>query len=141
MLNHANYVPTRLHTHAKTNDKMKTSTYTSHTMNNYRPSMSRKQRIYDALSLKLTFDSLQIDDESHGHKVPAGAETHFKVVAVSTMFKNLNRIERHRLINAVLAPEFTTGLHALSLHLYTPDEWSKKTTGVTASPLCHHSKN
>jgi BolA protein len=103
--------------------------------------MSRKKRIYNALSMKLTFDSLEIDDESHGHNVPTGAETHFKVVAVSTEFKNLNRVARHRLINTALADEFSAGLHALSLHLYTPDEWSKKITGVTTSPLCQHRKN
>ncbi len=103
--------------------------------------MSRKQRIYNALSGELKPDSLLIEDESHRHQVPPGAETHFKVIAVSTIFESLNRVARHRLINTILATEFMTGLHALSLHLYTPSEWLQKTTGVPASPVCHKAKN
>ncbi len=102
--------------------------------------MSRKQRIHDALSLKLKPDTLIIDDESHRHHVPAGAETHFKIVAVSSLFENLGRVARHRLINTSVASEFKTGLHALSLHLYTPSEWLQKTTNVPASPACRDGK-
>ena len=102
--------------------------------------MSRKQRIYDALSLELKPDTLLIEDESHRHRVPTGAESHFKVIAVSTRFDNLSRVARHRLINTVLAKEFITGLHALSLHLYTPKEWLKKSANIPASPACQHEK-
>lgn len=98
--------------------------------------MSRKQRIHDALSLKLKPDSLIIEDESHRHNVPEGAETHFKVTAVCSIFENLNRVARHRMINNLLAHEFDAGLHALSLHLYTPSEWLKKTNPVPPSPAC-----
>ena len=112
--------------------------YTLSTMNNDKPAMSRKQRIQNALSLEIKPETLIIEDESHRHQVPAGAETHFKVVAVSTCFEHLNRVARHRLINRCLATEFTTGLHALSLHLYTPDEWSRKTKNIPASPPCQH---
>ena len=103
--------------------------------------MSRKQRIHDALSVELKPETLLVEDETHRHHVPAGAETHFKVVAVSTQFKNLSRVARHRVINSLLASEFGDGLHALSLHLYTPDEWQKKTLGVPASPACRDGKN
>ena len=103
--------------------------------------MSRKQRIYDALTIELKPDSLLIEDESHRHSVPTGAETHFKVVAVSTIFEHQSRITRHRLINTVLANEFTTGLHALSLHLYTPSEWLNKSTNVPGSPACQKRKH
>lgn len=98
--------------------------------------MSRKQRMYDALSVKLKLDSLIIEDESNRHHVPEGAETHFKVIAVSSMFENLNRVARHRLLNSLLQDEFDSGLHALSLHLFTPDEWARKTADVPASPAC-----
>ena len=98
--------------------------------------MSRLQRMNDALFSQLKPDTLSIDDESKQHHVPVGSETHFKVVAVSTCFIGLNRIARHRLVNTCLQDEFTTGLHALSLHLYTPDEWRQKTQGVPQSPAC-----
>ena len=103
--------------------------------------MSRKQHIYDVLSITLKPDSLVIDDESHRHHVPSGSQSHFKVVAVATLFENLSRVARHRLINTALATEFQEGLHALSLHLYTPSEWIQKTTGAPTSPACRNGKH
>jgi BolA protein len=102
--------------------------------------MSRKLRIHDALSLELMLDVLIIDDESHGHSVPVGSESHFKVVAVSNGFESLSPVARHRLVNKILAPEFKNGLHALSLHLFTPLEWEKRNHTVSKSPECQRSK-
>ncbi len=102
--------------------------------------MSRSQRINDALSYELKPDTLVIDDESSGHNVPVGAESHFKVTAVSTCFDDLNRVARHRLVTGWLRDEFTTGLHALSLHLYTPDEWRRLSRDIPSSPACQNSK-
>ena len=103
--------------------------------------MSREQRIYDALSLDLKPDYLSIDNESGRHNVPAGSETHFKIIAVSPIFEHQGRVARHRLLNTLLAKEFTLGLHALSLHLYTPEEWAKKRVHVPASPACQNGKH
>ena len=103
--------------------------------------MSRKLRIHDALSAALKLDTLNIEDESHRHNVPTGAETHFKVIAVSTNFENLRPLARHRMVNALLAPEFERGLHALSLHLYTPEQWKIKLAHVPASPACRNGKH
>ena len=102
--------------------------------------MSRKQLLYDALFIELKPDLLIIDNESHRHNVPEGAETHFKVIAVSSHFEHLNRIARHRLVNSLVANEFTQGLHALSLHLYTPDEWLKQNKNAPTSPACRGGK-
>ncbi len=102
--------------------------------------MSRQEQIYQAIARALNPEHLLIQDETHQHSVPKGSETHFKVVAVSDRFANLNPIARHRLINTCLASEFETGLHALSLHLYTPDEWLKRSTPVPDSPLCQKRK-
>lgn len=98
--------------------------------------MSRSQRIHDALFNTLTPDLLTVDDESSRHHVPVGAETHFKVLIVSNAFYALTRVARHRLVNAELSAEFNTGLHALSLHLYTPDEWQQHTKNIASSPDC-----
>ena len=102
--------------------------------------MSRKLRIHDALSIELKPETLIVEDESHRHSVATGAESHFKVIAVSTQFENLSPIARHRLINALLTFEFTAGLHALSMHLYTPSEWLKKMGNVPNSPPCQKAK-
>ncbi|KTD57797.1 BolA family protein [Legionella shakespearei] len=98
--------------------------------------MSRKERIEEQLSIHLSPVFLNVEDESGNHHVPEGAQTHFKVTAVSAQFKDLSRVARHRLVNDLLKAEFTTGLHALSMHLYTAEEWELKKDGVLKSPAC-----
>jgi BolA protein len=99
--------------------------------------MSRKARIEDTLSNSLSPMHLDVSDESHMHNVPAGAESHFKVLAVSEAFAGEKLIDRHRRINAVLRDEFAGGLHALAIHAWTPQEWFDKGGGAApASPEC-----
>lgn len=98
--------------------------------------LSRQESIRKQLSQALLCTHLEIIDESHRHHVPEGAQTHFKAVIVSDVFKNKRLIERHRMINALLANEFQNGLHALALHTYTAEEWSKKHHSSPASPNC-----
>ena len=99
--------------------------------------MLRKKRLHHALSKALLPVSLIIDDESGNHGRP-GVETHFTVLAVSEKFQKLTRIARHRMVNALVTDEFNTGLHALSLHLYTPEEWEKRGKPTPAAPPCHN---
>ncbi|MFY7698114.1 MAG: BolA family protein [Legionella sp.] len=102
--------------------------------------MSRKKRINEALYSNLSPQRLIIEDESHNHHVPENAESHFKIIIVTDAFSGINRIERHRLINTLLADEFNQGLHALSLHLYSPQEWFTRGQQPPASPPCQQSK-
>ena len=101
--------------------------------------MSRKKRLHDALSSELLPVFLILDDESGNHSRP-GVETHFKVILVSDKFVKLSRLDRHRLVNHLAADEFKTGLHALSLHLYTSDEWERRGNPMPQSPRCHTKK-
>ncbi|KTC65473.1 putative regulator of murein genes BolA (plasmid) [Legionella adelaidensis] len=103
--------------------------------------MNRKQRIETALQKNLALAHLEVDDESSGHQVPQGSESHFKVVAVSNDFENKTKVARHRLINDFLKDEFKMGLHALSLHLYTNEEWQmQKAKGAPKTPDCQRMK-
>lgn len=101
--------------------------------------MTRKKRLYDALSSTLLPVFLDIQDESGNHR-RLGVETHFKIILVSQKFHQTTRIARHRLVNDLAKHEFETGLHALSLHLYTPDEWETRGNPKPNSPPCHHHK-
>lgn len=96
--------------------------------------MSRKDRLYHALSTEFVPEQLLVEDESYMHSVMPGSESHFKITAVSTRFIAMSRINRHRLVQTLLSHEFNTGLHALSLHLFTPDEWAHQS--VPSSPKC-----
>jgi BolA protein len=97
--------------------------------------MSRLERI-EALVRK-AYDPmhLEIQDESHMHSVPEGAESHFKVLVVSERFAGEIPVARHRGINRLLAEEFAGGLHALALHAWTPEEWHRR-GGAPQSPPC-----
>jgi BolA protein len=98
--------------------------------------MSRKNRIEELLKQELVPIYLNVEDESANHHVPEGAQTHFKITAVSIQFIDLTLIKRHRLLNNLLSKEFELGLHALSMHLFTPEEWEKKNKTVMQSPAC-----
>ena len=98
--------------------------------------MNRSQRIEHRLSEGLILDHLEVVDESGNHSVPHGAESHFKVVAVSSSFAEQSRIARHRAINALLSEEFDAGMHALAVHAYSPEEWRNRFGEAPMSPPC-----
>ena len=87
---------------------------------------NRVARIETALRDHLAPTILQIEDDSAKHAGHAGAraggETHYSLLVVSDRFAGLNRVARHRLVNAALDAEFATGLHALALTLKAPGE-------------------
>ncbi len=99
--------------------------------------MSRAIRLEKNLSAALKPDYLHVENESSHHSVPENAETHFKIVVVSNNFESLTRLARQRLVHSIIAIEFNTGLHALSMSLYTPAEWKMQGGVVPASPACH----
>ena len=70
--------------------------------------------------------ALTVEDESARHAGHAGAreggESHFRVRIVSEKFHGLTRVERQRLVYAVLADEIADGVHALALTTLTPEE-------------------
>lgn len=104
--------------------------------------MFRKQRIETLLSDHLNPNLLIIEDESHKHHVPVDGESHFKITVVAELFEPLSKVQRHRLLNTLLSDELKQGLHALSLHLFTPGEWLAREEKTQTSPACrdgfHH---
>lgn len=79
---------------------------------------------------------LQVINESSNHNVPPGSESHFKVVLVSDDFDGKNLLARHRLVNALLADELQSKIHALALHTYTAGEWQAQHGNAPMSPPC-----
>ena len=97
--------------------------------------MSRMDRISEMIRGTNGITHCEVLDESSGHNVPIGSETHFKLVAVGDVFNQKSRIQRHRMINAMLQDEFEKGMHACSMHLFTPEEW-EASSNVPDSPEC-----
>ena len=98
--------------------------------------MSLEKKIENVLNENFKVNHLEVINESYMHSGPDDAETHFKVIMVSEDFINLKLIERHRSINELMKDQFSNGLNALSLHLFTTSEWSKKGEKVKESPPC-----
>ncbi|MDE0063416.1 MAG: BolA/IbaG family iron-sulfur metabolism protein [Gammaproteobacteria bacterium] len=98
--------------------------------------MSVAERIERKLAEALEPDHLEVVDESGGHNVPPGSESHFKVVLVAQAFAGERLLNRHRMVNAVLAEELAHDIHALAIHTYTRDEWRRRFGNAPLSPPC-----
>ena len=98
--------------------------------------MTVQQQIEAKLSAALPLTHIEVLNESHMHSVPAGSETHFKVVLVSSEFDDKRAVARHQLVYRVLADELAGPVHALALHTYTAQEWQQRNGAAPASPQC-----
>lgn len=95
-----------------------------------------QDRIQEKLHQAFAPVHLDVINESHMHNVPAGSESHFKVVIVSEQFAGQRLIGRHRAVNQVLADELANHIHALAIHTYTESEWLAKQGESPESPAC-----
>ncbi len=77
---------------------------------------------------------IELQDESHKHSGNR-KETHFKLILTSEVFKGLTILHRHRMVHDVLKEELNGPVHALSLSLYSPEEWAKETSPIP-TPDC-----
>ena len=98
--------------------------------------MSLFERLQSKLASEFAPQHLEVINESHQHNVPENSETHFKVILVSQDFEGVSPVQRHQKIFACVKAEQDDGIHALSLKLYTPEEWGKAGGEVPASPKC-----
>ncbi len=116
--------------------------------------MPETQAVYTPLHLQQTLDMtvqnqieskltngfellhLEVLNESGGHNVPPGSESHFKVVLVSSEFEDVRLLARHRRVNEVLAQELAGSVHALAIHTYTSAEWRVRFGETPMSPPC-----
>jgi BolA protein len=88
--------------------------------------MNMETRIKAKLTAGLDPIALTIEDESHRHAGHAGAraggETHYRIKVASARFSGKGRVERHRMVYALLADEIAAGVHALALQTSAPGE-------------------
>lgn len=98
--------------------------------------MKVQETIEQKLDAGLDTVHLEVINESANHNVPAGSESHFKVVVVSEAFENKPMVAQHRLVYDLLASELANGVHALALHTYTQAEWAARNANAPASPQC-----
>ena len=97
--------------------------------------MKIEQVIIEKLTQAFRPSVLDVVNESHMHNVPAGSESHFKVVLVSEAFSELNKVKQHQAVYKVLADELAGEVHALALHTFDEAAWTAS-EGVPLSPNC-----
>lgn len=99
--------------------------------------MSVQQLVETKIMQALQPEFLRVVNESSGHNVPRGSETHFRVLVVSAAFEGVPLVGRHRLVNAALAQELQGGVHALAIDAVTPEQWrARGEASLSASPAC-----
>lgn len=89
--------------------------------------MSMKFTIAEKLTAAFAPTTLEVTDKSHLHEGHAGhreaGETHFRVQIVSAAFVGKSRLDRHRMVNDVLAELLSPGgIHALAIKAHAPGE-------------------
>ncbi|MYE13644.1 MAG: BolA/IbaG family iron-sulfur metabolism protein [Gammaproteobacteria bacterium] len=98
--------------------------------------MNVQETIEAKLAEALAPAHLVVENESSNHNVPAGSESHFRVVVVADGFEGRRLLERHRMVNAALQDELAGPVHALALHTYTPADWKARFGEAPMSPPC-----
>ncbi len=98
--------------------------------------MTTQEIIEEKLANGLNPLHLEVINESGNHNVPAGSESHFKVVVVSQEFEGDKLIQQHRKVNSILAHELAHDIHALAIHTYTEKQWQDHHGGEPMSPPC-----
>ena len=88
--------------------------------------MSTAAVLREKLMIGLEPTRLDVINESElhaGHRSsPGTGESHFRIKIVSDKFTGKSRIERHRMVNELLAEELAGSVHALALHVHAPGE-------------------
>ena len=70
------------------------------------------------------YSVLDVSEQHRGHQnFKEDVESHFEIIIVSEKFRNLNRIERHRMVNQNLREEFLSDLHSVIIKTYTKEEY------------------
>ncbi len=55
-----------------------------------------------------------------------GTKDHYKARIVCDAFEGQSRVKRHRAVYSALSEEMKGPIHALTLEVYTPEEWKNQ---------------
>jgi len=77
------------------------------------------QYLTEKLTEAFSPENLEVINESHLHAGHAGdngtGESHFRIKIAARAFNDMNRVQRHRAINAIVQPKIDEGLHACAI--------------------------
>ena len=81
---------------------------------------------------------IELVNESFMHNVPKDSESHFKLIVVSDIFKNMTLVQRHKHIYLSLKTTMNN-IHALSINAFDTEEF-RLNPDISRSPDCIHKK-
>jgi BolA family transcriptional regulator, general stress-responsive regulator len=89
--------------------------------------LSQQSNIERKLTEAVKPERLEVINESHlhaGHQAhfDGTGESHFRIRITAAVFAGKSRIERHRVINGILAEELKGEIHALAVEAGAPGE-------------------
>lgn len=88
--------------------------------------MTVQDTIEQKLRAALAPSQMTVVNESHLHHghtgSPGTGDSHFRVEIVSERFHGASRIERHRMVNDILAEELAGPIHALAIRATPPED-------------------
>ncbi|PHP65529.1 BolA family transcriptional regulator [Zhengella mangrovi] len=102
--------------------------------------MSMDETIRTKLTAAFSPEHLEVLNESslhaghhhtgrpHNERFPRDGETHYRVRIVAGAFTGMSRLERHRAVNAALADELASTVHALAVEARAPGEPGRRGT-------------
>ena len=83
--------------------------------------MAMADTIAQKLVTALIPQEIDVQDVSHKHAGHSGwregVGTHFQVTIKAAAFSGKSRLQRHRMVNEILADDLAESIHALELHL------------------------
>lgn len=97
--------------------------------------MNIEQQIKKKVEAAFEPEYLELLNESHMHAGIA-TDSHFNLLLVSRRFKDLRKVQRHQAVYSLLNEELSGPVHALALHLYSPEEWAESEKKIQKSPDC-----
>uniref|UniRef100_A0A8D0B3M0 BolA-like protein 2 n=1 Tax=Salvator merianae TaxID=96440 RepID=A0A8D0B3M0_SALMN len=84
------------------------------------PAVLSAEALRERLLQGLEAEHVEVEDTTPGH-----CSTSFKVLVVSPRFRGKALLQRHRLVNEVLAEEMKH-IHAFEQRTLTPEQWAKE---------------
>ena len=55
-----------------------------------------------------------------------GDGTHFEAIIIGSVFSGKTPVKQHQIVYRALGDKMGTDIHALSLQIYTPEQWEQK---------------
>ena len=77
------------------------------------------EEIKEKLKLNFPKDKIEVFDSR-------GTGDHFSIIIISNKFKNIDLVDRHRLIYSIFKDEITNEIHAMQIQTFTCEEWKNK---------------